>query len=173
MRLRNDCPRFAEYQFLYPSSTRLQGVLCKYYATVVRFYKEAMEVTQRTGRSISIFLGVAWIFWSSNRYLPELTQVHIGFEHFTQAFWKPFELQFGSFAINLKNQCKDVQEEIGLASQQAAFQERQVQVAYRKSGLDFRQKMQQESAEARHWRLQREERMLSKSPSRDCLWMDA
>jgi len=41
------CPRFAEYQALYPNSVELQAALCNFHAAVIRCCKHAVEVTQR------------------------------------------------------------------------------------------------------------------------------
>ena len=49
MTLRNHFPRHSKYQILYSYSTRLQGALCTYYATVVNFCKKVLEVVQRSG----------------------------------------------------------------------------------------------------------------------------
>jgi len=41
------CPRFAEYQALYPTSDRLQTALCEFHASIIRCCKHAIEATQR------------------------------------------------------------------------------------------------------------------------------
>jgi hypothetical protein len=41
------CPRFAEYQALYPTSIRLQTALCNFHASIVSCCKHAIEATQR------------------------------------------------------------------------------------------------------------------------------
>lgn len=41
------CPRFAEYQALYPTSVPLQKALCDFHASIVRCCKHVVEVMQR------------------------------------------------------------------------------------------------------------------------------
>ncbi|SCV61374.1 uncharacterized protein FFFS_15943 [Fusarium fujikuroi] len=47
MELSNECPRFAEYQALYLTSTRLQKALCDFHASIIRCCKHVVEVIQR------------------------------------------------------------------------------------------------------------------------------
>ena len=41
------CPRFAEYQVLYPNSVRLQTALYNFHASLIRCCKHAVEAAQR------------------------------------------------------------------------------------------------------------------------------
>jgi DNA-binding transcriptional regulator GbsR (MarR family) len=47
MELSNQCPRFAEYQALYMTSTRLQKALCDFHASIIRCCKHVVEAIQR------------------------------------------------------------------------------------------------------------------------------
>ena len=49
MQIGRTCPRFAELGTLYITSTRLQGVLCEYYAVVVKLCKSAVEFSRKSG----------------------------------------------------------------------------------------------------------------------------
>ena len=51
MKIRASCPRFSKYQYLYPDSKGLQGALCTYYATVIRFCTKAVQAIGRNGKS--------------------------------------------------------------------------------------------------------------------------
>ena len=79
-----------------------------------------------------------------------------------KAVWRPFESEFGSFTKTLKVQGQEVKEEIRLAAEQAAFQERQLQVSHRQRAILFSQKIIKESAESREGRLRVEERKASR-----------
>ncbi|OAA55172.1 Ankyrin repeat-containing domain protein [Cordyceps fumosorosea ARSEF 2679] len=48
MTVKNQCPLFAEYQALYPTSTRLQTALCDFHAAIIRCCKHVVEVLQRS-----------------------------------------------------------------------------------------------------------------------------
>ena len=50
MQMQACCPRFSDYQLLYPASTRLQEVLCSFYACLVRFCTKAMALVNDTGK---------------------------------------------------------------------------------------------------------------------------
>ena len=84
-----------------------------------------------------------------------------------KAIWSPFESEFSSFTKSLELQNKEVNEEIRLAAELAAFQERQLQVSHRKRATLFSKKLETESVENREWRLQAEERRTSR-----CLLFD-
>ncbi|CRK18087.1 hypothetical protein BN1723_011489 [Verticillium longisporum] len=47
MAFSRQCPRFAEYQALYPGSTQLQKALCDFHASIIRCCKHAVEAIQR------------------------------------------------------------------------------------------------------------------------------
>ena len=73
----------------------------------------------------------------------------------------PFDREFGEFAARLQQQSKQVNEEVRLASEQAADRERQLQVAERKDAARARKigklvhsQISSLSAEDRAWRVQ-------------------
>ena len=49
MQIGRTCPRVAEFGTLYITSTRLQRVLCEYYAVVVKLCKSAVEFSRKSG----------------------------------------------------------------------------------------------------------------------------
>ena len=49
------CPRFAEYQILYPNSDGLQKALCNFHASLIRCCKHAVEAAQRPCLSLSCY----------------------------------------------------------------------------------------------------------------------
>jgi CHASE1-domain containing sensor protein len=151
MNIRNCYPRYLEYQILFPHSPRLQSALCNFYAVVVRFCKRMLESVQSKGT-------VVYPPYNS-RTINSLLAVGVG--QLTQVLWKPFEVDFGKFRDDLQRQNEDVKEEIKLAAEKAAYQERQLQMSHRSVGSLFRRKMEVESDEARNWRLQANERKLS------------
>ena len=73
----------------------------------------------------------------------------------------PFDREFGEFAARLQQHSKQVSEEVGLASEQAADRERQLQIAERKDAARARKigklvhsQISSLSAEDRAWRAQ-------------------
>ena len=113
MRLQTSCPRFVEYQFLYPDSLRLQRALCSFYATVVRFCAKAVEVIGRTG-SHPFFAFVLLL----NYFIILLTFVFQDSSNSAKGLWMSFDREFEEFATELQGQSKEVKEEIRLASEQ-------------------------------------------------------
>jgi hypothetical protein len=47
--LSNYCPRFSEYEKLFPSSARVQQALSDFYAIIVKFCSKALGVIQEKG----------------------------------------------------------------------------------------------------------------------------
>lgn len=50
MKMQAYCPRFVDYQLLYPESTKLQEVLCSFYACLIRFCTKALARVNDTGK---------------------------------------------------------------------------------------------------------------------------
>ncbi|EPE29754.1 hypothetical protein GLAREA_00914 [Glarea lozoyensis ATCC 20868] len=94
LRLGSCCPRFSEYRLLFPESTKLQNLLCSFYASIVKFCTKAMNAIGNPGTTL------------------------------TRAVWKPFEKEFAVFECDLKKQGAELKEEITLAAEQAASRER-------------------------------------------------
>ena len=99
-----------------------------------------------------------------------ITYYMTGLHQFASAIWKPFESEFGFFTTALGNQRKELDAEINLAAEQAAFQERQLQVSHRQRAGLFSLRLEKESAENRGWRLQAEERK-SSTDSLPCMFL--
>ena len=55
MRMQSCCPRFKEYQLLFPDSPRLQEALCYFYACLIQFCTRSVEAMNRSGQCM-IFL---------------------------------------------------------------------------------------------------------------------
>ena len=96
----------------------------------------------------------------------------LGLAQFAKSMWKPFESEFGVLLGELQRQNEDVKEELLLASEQAADQERRLEAIereaankYRKQGMLFRDKVDKTNGETRAWRLQVDERRSSKQPN--------
>ncbi|VUC23261.1 unnamed protein product [Clonostachys rosea] len=47
MRFNSYCPKFEEYQVLFPTSARVQEALCKFHVSIIKFCKHAVEAIQR------------------------------------------------------------------------------------------------------------------------------
>ena len=69
MGLASHCPRFAEYQVLYPNSVRLQAALCNFHASLIRCCKHAVEAAQRPCLSLPIIVSITFL----DNSLPLLT----------------------------------------------------------------------------------------------------
>ncbi|RBA12849.1 hypothetical protein FPRO05_14071 [Fusarium proliferatum] len=98
MELGNQCPRFAEYQALYMTSTRLQKALCDFHASIIRCCKHVVEAIQR----------------------PWQKQLRV-------AFFQSFEQEFEPDASDIRRMGKNVEDEINLAKAQADRQDQMVQ----------------------------------------------
>ncbi|KAK3294819.1 uncharacterized protein B0H64DRAFT_195872 [Chaetomium fimeti] len=92
------CPRFAEYQALYPNSVRLQAALCNFHASLIRCCKHAVEAAQR----------------------PWKTQLW-------NALWQSFEQEFKSDISTIQRCGDEVREEMVLAKAQADLQDQELQ----------------------------------------------
>ena len=89
MNIGRTSPRLGDFGALYPSSERLQALLCEYYAVVVRLCKKAMEFSRRSGQFVPfpfthLLLLCALLVHPRFHVVPKLTQfrfitVHIGF----------------------------------------------------------------------------------------------
>ena len=49
MQVQAYCPRFKEYEIIYPDSKRLQTVLCVFYAVLIDFCTKAVQSIGETG----------------------------------------------------------------------------------------------------------------------------
>jgi hypothetical protein len=84
-----------------------------------------------------------------------------GLLHLVKAAWRSFDADFGPFETEIRERNNEVKEEIRLASDKAADQERQLQSLERQAGRPFRQRAEKAMKEAREWRIQMDERKSS------------
>lgn len=98
----NHCPRFAEYQALYPSSAGLQTRLCEFHAAIVRCCKHLVEVTRRT---------------CMTRFTSSLTTwlTLVGQQHLKKVILKSFEQEFQPDVQEIQMLSKEIKQEITLA----------------------------------------------------------
>ena len=105
-----------------------------------------------------------------------------GIVQITTTVWRPFEAEFRDFRNEIEKKIEDVREEIHLAECKAAHQERLLQEMERKEASQQRRisslihrKAQLESDEAHSWRIQTNERRLSRHLSNEdwLLWLMA
>ncbi|KAI9866921.1 MAG: hypothetical protein M1813_000318 [Trichoglossum hirsutum] len=129
------------------------------------FLESVQQFSSVANTFISPSPNMAALLWGSVKLAILAASNFFRFVQATIALWRPFEVEFGNFQNELQRQNKCVKREIDLASQQAAWQERQLQEMERKAAsryrlLDdlFHRKAVLESDEAHNWRLQADER---------------
>ncbi|CAH0042172.1 unnamed protein product [Clonostachys rhizophaga] len=98
MRFNSYCPIFEEYQALFPTSKRVQEALCKFYVSIIQCCKHAVEAIQR----------------------PWQTQI-------LNIFRQSFDKEFESDILSIRNNGKQVKEEIKLAQIQMERQYQELQ----------------------------------------------
>ncbi|KAK4172309.1 hypothetical protein QBC36DRAFT_294484 [Triangularia setosa] len=98
MAFSNQCPRFAEYQALYPASTRLQKALCDFHASIIRCCKHVVEVIQRP--------------WQKQLW---------------NAFFQGFNQEFKPYVDDIQKLGKEAKDEIALAKAHADCQDQKLQ----------------------------------------------
>ncbi|KAH7304083.1 hypothetical protein B0I35DRAFT_401700 [Stachybotrys elegans] len=102
MSFSNHCPRFSEYQALYPASTRLQKALCDFHASIIRCCKHILEAVQRP--------------WQ---------------KQLLKAFSQSFSQEFRPDVNDIRNLAKEVTSEINLAKFLVDDQEQKLQAMER------------------------------------------
>ncbi|KEY68152.1 hypothetical protein S7711_08340 [Stachybotrys chartarum IBT 7711] len=107
------CPRFAEYQALYPASTRLQKALCDFHASIVRCCKHAVEAIQRP--------------WQ---------------KQLANAFWQSFDQEFRPYTNEIQSLAKQVTHEIEFAKVLVERQEQKLQEMERAAASKQRSRFQ-------------------------------
>ncbi|PHH92270.1 hypothetical protein CDD83_8195 [Cordyceps sp. RAO-2017] len=107
------CPRFSEYQSLYPGSVRLQAALCDFHAAIIRCCKHAVEVVQRS--------------WHQN---------------LLNALWRSFDAEFKDQADAIQRCGVEVKEEIVLAKAQADHREQALQQKERQLSFKAREMLE-------------------------------
>ncbi|KAH8812078.1 hypothetical protein F5884DRAFT_831783 [Xylogone sp. PMI_703] len=135
MNLGKFCPRFAEYQALYPGSARLQKALCDFHAASIRCCKHVVETIRRP--------------WQT---------------HILKSFWTSFEQEFKPVINDIQRCSTDVKEELALAKAQADVRDQQLQIIERKEASESRQRLNgflsrrdKELEKIKEWKLQRDE----------------
>ncbi|KAK2034715.1 hypothetical protein LX32DRAFT_375278 [Colletotrichum zoysiae] len=104
MRFAKDCPRFAEYQALFPSSLGLQKAVCDFNASIICCCRHVVEVTQRP--------------WQT---------------HLRNAFLRSFQQEFDPDLENIRRCGSEIKKEIELAKAQADRQDQALQQAEREA----------------------------------------
>ncbi|RDA94367.1 hypothetical protein CP533_3768 [Ophiocordyceps camponoti-saundersi (nom. inval.)] len=97
MSIGKSCPEVADYRIWYSTSTRLQKVLCNFYASLVRCCKHVIETVRRP--------------WQKK---------------FLNALWETFELEFQPDIEDIRRQSSDVKEELLLAKALASYQDQRL-----------------------------------------------
>ncbi|KAJ3495242.1 hypothetical protein NLG97_g3533 [Lecanicillium saksenae] len=109
MSFSKQCPRFAEYQALYPASTGLQRALCDFHASIIRCCKHAVEIIQRP--------------WQ---------------QKLKKAILQSFEQELQSDVKDIHHLGKEVKAEITLAAANAERQDQKLQALERESAAKSR-----------------------------------
>lgn len=112
MTVGRQCPRFAEYQALYPASTRLQGALCDFHASIIRCCKHVVKVLQRS--------------WK---------------QHLKHAIFKSFQEEMQEDVRAVQQMGEEVKEEISLATARAQHEDEELQARERRAAFRDRSKM--------------------------------
>ncbi|KAG8525959.1 uncharacterized protein KY384_000721 [Bacidia gigantensis] len=180
MKMQDCCPRYREYQHLFPESVRLREALSNFYACLIDFCTKAMEAINKPGIS-DTFKCVH----SYSRCLKLIVlALYTGILHYAKTIFVSFDVEFVHFTDSVQERSKIVKEEIRLAADTCAERERQLQLVERKdaakhrvSSLVFRRTIAQNSKEEHFWRQQlqvsehrtRKQRLLDQLSSFDYL----
>jgi hypothetical protein len=76
-----------------------------------------------------------------------------------KSLWKKFKLQFSDIENNLQDQKSIIDREVLVASETAAFRERQEASLYRRDGIQFRDQQVQLVKENRNWQIKLHKRL--------------
>ncbi|KAH7131338.1 hypothetical protein EDB81DRAFT_845847 [Dactylonectria macrodidyma] len=110
MNLGSLCPRFAEYQILYPNSIRRQNSLSNFHRSIVYCCKHVIEASQRPSQMKLL-----------------------------KSFWESFEQEFKPDMDNIRRCSTDVNADLKLAKAQADHRYQQLQSKERKRQSSTRQ----------------------------------
>jgi len=153
------CPRFDDYQILYPQSTRLQASLCEFYASIVRCCKQSLQMNQRRCK----------FQLNYDIYHCCCLRTLTGPSQFLNALTHSFQTEFEPYEADIRRCSEDVEKEILLAKAQADYQDQQLQFKEREAASDGRKilrsfitKASKDNEEFREWMTQRDERDASK-----------
>jgi ankyrin repeat domain-containing protein 50 len=122
MNIGRTCPRYQDFGFLYPKSTRLQKALCEYFTTMIELCQHA-------------------ILFIRKPFVSQLSSI-----------LKSFQSEFGHFEIDLERLATTIREEISLVSKQEQSLEIKKNSAFRAFTLKSSDKVSQELQEIRKLR---------------------
>ncbi|KAF6805667.1 ankyrin repeat-containing protein, partial [Colletotrichum plurivorum] len=114
MQLAKDCPRFAEYQALFPNSAAVQKAICDFNASIIRCCKHVVEAVQRP--------------WHT---------------HLRNALLQSFQQEFNPDLEKIRQCGLEAKQEIELAKVKADHQEQRLQQVERKAASKERRKVRQ------------------------------
>ncbi|KAK2697319.1 hypothetical protein QWA68_003700 [Fusarium oxysporum] len=103
MNLGTICPRFEQYQALFPNSERLQTALCNFNASIIRCCQHVIDMPK-----------------SGSGWTSPLNPLNA-------SFWQSFQQAFESNLQELRDYSKNVKEEIRLAQAQSEYRNRELQ----------------------------------------------
>ncbi|KAK2017339.1 hypothetical protein LZ32DRAFT_23759 [Colletotrichum eremochloae] len=112
MQFAKDCPRFAEYQALFPSSPGLQKAVCDFNASIISCCRHVVEVIQRP--------------WQT---------------HLRNAFFSSFQKEFNSDLENIRRCGRETRQEIKLAKAKADSQDQRLQKVEREAASHERHRI--------------------------------
>ncbi|KAI8299465.1 Ankyrin repeat domain-containing protein 17 [Colletotrichum sp. SAR11_240] len=114
MQFSRDCPRFAEYQALFPNSPGLQKAVCDFNASIIHCCKHVVEAIQRP--------------WQT---------------HLRKAFFQSFQQEFNPDLERIRSCGLEAKQEIKLAKARADQQDQRLQQMERKAASKERHKVRQ------------------------------
>ncbi|CAI0650533.1 unnamed protein product [Colletotrichum noveboracense] len=114
MQFSRDCPRFAEYQALFPNSPGLQKAVCDFNASIIYCCKHVVEAIQRP--------------WQT---------------HLRNAFLQSFQQEFNPDLEMIRRCGLEAKQEIKLAKARADYQDQRLQEIERKAASKERHKVRQ------------------------------
>ncbi|RFN47649.1 nacht domain protein [Fusarium flagelliforme] len=103
MNLSTVCPRFEQYQALFPTSTRLQVALCNFNASIIRCCERVIQMPK-----------------SSSGWASPLNPL-------SPSFWQSFQQSFESNLQELRDYSKNVKDEIRFAQAESEHRNRELQ----------------------------------------------
>ncbi|KAF6787047.1 ankyrin repeat-containing protein [Colletotrichum sojae] len=114
MQLAKDCPRFAEYQALFPNSAEVQKAICDFNASIIRCCKHMVEAVQRP--------------WHT---------------HLRNALLQSFQQEFSPDLESIRKRGLEAKQEIRLAKAKADHQDQRLQQIEREEASKGRRKVRE------------------------------
>ncbi|XWX00732.1 hypothetical protein V2A60_008753 [Cordyceps javanica] len=112
MAFSKQCPRFSEYQALYPTSARLRKALCDFNASIIHCCKHVIEVIRRP--------------WT---------------QQLQNALFQSLEKEFQPFVQDIQKLGKEVKDEVASATALANYQDQKLQAIERKAASKNRSRL--------------------------------